>query len=445
MIMNGFFSAMKAIIWATVLLFVVLMIWSVVFVELIQPLVVDMVVEGKFGDDCDRCGRAFSSTMQAMLTFTQQIVAGDEWGAVSLPIIETHPWTAVFFSAVLVTVNLGLMNLILSVIVDKAQQAHNDDLKFQVQEKEEEFQKLKKQLLRICAQLDEDNSGCLTLDELLAGYDSSPEFHVALSSMDVQKEDILSLFNILDEDGSGHVEYDEFVDQLHKMKTQDSHVVLVFIRGSVKDIKNMMTAQQVQITEIKERLDASDANLADTLAAFRDRSPEHTHRSNSKEILSGLSPPQVYGQYQPATDAGCFGSCSPAPQEKSQDYMMAPSIGSALGRSNIDEELKTMKDNMAVLNSLLSRVLGAGDQQQLGSASQTLLVQPPVPAPQAIPSMPAACCLAKTPENQQELGIRPLPPGDMVMVQQMGTGGFGKGGKVGSMGKGKGGKKGGKV
>merc|ERR1719491_2057570 len=52
MIMNGFFSAMKAIVWATVLLFVVLMIWSVVFVELIQPLVQDMVEQGEF-QDCD--------------------------------------------------------------------------------------------------------------------------------------------------------------------------------------------------------------------------------------------------------------------------------------------------------------------------------------------------------------------------------------------------------
>merc|ERR1719506_725490 len=261
---------MKAIVWATVLLFVVLMIWSVVFVELVNPLVLDMLKEEQEGQadyfsDCERCGRAFSSTMQAMLTFTQQIVAGDEWGAVSIPIIEKHPWTALLFSAVLVTVDLGLMNLILSVIVDKAQQAHNDDLKFQVQEKEEEFQRLKKQLLKFCAQLDEDNSGCLTLDELLDGFDQNPEFHVALSSMDVQKEDISSLFNILDDDGSGSVQYDEFVEQLHKMKTQDSHVVLVFIRGSVKEMKALLVEQKKEIATMRDRLELNEQHWREKL------------------------------------------------------------------------------------------------------------------------------------------------------------------------------------
>jgi len=449
MIMNGFFSAMKAIVWATVLLFVVLMIWSVVFVELIQPLVPAMVEEGAFGDDCERCGRAFSSTMSAMLTFTQQIVAGDEWGAVSVPIIERHPWTAIFFSAVLVTVDLGLMNLILSVIVDKAQQAHNDDVKFQAQEKEEEFRKLKKQLLRFCSQLDEDNSGSLTLDELLGGFDENPEFHLALTSMDVQREDISSLFNILDDDSSGHVEYDEFVDQLHKMKTQDSHVVLVFIRGSVKEIKSMMLNQGKQITQIQERLDTNEArwdelNVTLTERPLTGRAGISARRS--PQDMQNSSNPQVYSNFQ-GPSGGCFTSCAGTPQEKSQDYM-APLL--APQNVKMDEEIKGLKENIALLNSSLMRMMGDGTQlgnaelvqSSLGGASQALLVQPPALAQQGNLAPPSACCVSSGQyQRQEELGIRPLPPGDVVNVQADGKG-FYQGGR----GKGKGiGKKGGRV
>merc|ERR1712232_1172097 len=105
---------------------------------------------GYADSDCERCGRAFESVFASMLTFTQQIVAGDSWGVVTLPIIEAHPWTAVFFVSVLVSIQLGLMNLILSVIVDKAQQAHADDARFVLQQRQEEFERAKHDLLKMC-------------------------------------------------------------------------------------------------------------------------------------------------------------------------------------------------------------------------------------------------------------------------------------------------------
>lgn len=39
-------------------------------------------------DGCERCPRAFKSTFNSALTFTQQIVTGDSWGTISIPVIE---------------------------------------------------------------------------------------------------------------------------------------------------------------------------------------------------------------------------------------------------------------------------------------------------------------------------------------------------------------------
>jgi len=446
MIMNGFFSAMKAIIWATVLLFVVLMLFSVVAVELINPLAEDMVKNGEF-EDCERCGRAYSSTMSAMLTFTQQIVAGDEWGASSIPIIEKHPWTAIFFSAVLVCVDLGLMNLILSVIVDKAQQAHSDDLKFQVQEKEEEFQKLKKQLLRICGQLDEDESGCLTLDELLTGFDTSPEFHVALSSMDVQREDISSLFNILDDDGSGHVEYDEFVDQLHKMKTQDTHVVLVFIRGHVKEIKGMMAVQATQLATVEDRLQNYEKRTEDIIGLLTDLKTKDFAESADFSAAQETNEPQIFYNYSAQKQGGCFDACSPKNEQKSQSYRASPAVPQP---NKSAEEVKALRAEIAGLDASLKSIL---DAQSAGPSGQPPTL--PRPLAQLASDRPAASGSCCTPNNQmqEELNMKGLPANDMIVLPPwveakgakgrkggVGPMGLGKGGKgVGLMGKGRGG------
>jgi hypothetical protein len=347
------------------------------------------------------------------------------------------------FGAVLVSVDLGLMNLILSVIVDKAQQAHQDDLKFQVQEKEEEFQRLKKQLLKVCAQLDDDNSGCLTLDELLTGFDSNPEFHVAMSSMDVQREDISSLFNILDEDGSGHVEYDEFVDQLHKMKTQDAHVVLVFIRGHVKDIKVTLANQADQLKQVEERLSTYEGRTEEILKILTSLNNDGPLPAMNAGGTSGgnAPPPQVFvSSLQQNNGGGCFNACSSPPQEKSQNYIAGPTLPAPTsGGTTTNEEVKALRESVAELDASLKRVLGA----QMGLP----LPQPPAAAQLAAPtippmptekSKPTACCSGGGQQSQEELSIKPLPPNDMIVlspadIKGKGGKGFGKckgGGKV---------------
>merc|ERR1719359_2715100 len=112
------------------MILVVLMMWSIVTVELVHPLNEEIAKEGLY-DGCDRCPRAFASVAQAMLTFIQTIIAGDSWGTLALPLIEKQPWTALIFMSVLLTVQLGLLNLILAVIVDRAAEARAQDTELQ--------------------------------------------------------------------------------------------------------------------------------------------------------------------------------------------------------------------------------------------------------------------------------------------------------------------------
>ena len=122
---------------------------------------------------------------------------------------------------VFITIDLGLLNLILSVIVDKAHQAQQEDVKFQLTQRQAAFEGAKRSLLYLCELLDEDKSGSLSFEELLGGYDSLPEFQEQMRLMDVEREDMQSLFRVLDEDGSGDIQYSEFVEQVVKMRPQD--------------------------------------------------------------------------------------------------------------------------------------------------------------------------------------------------------------------------------
>merc|ERR1712205_289388 len=89
----------------------------------------------------------------------------------------------------------------------------------------------------VCRQLDTDNSGHLTVDELMAGFYHNSHFHLVCQHMDMTIDDFEIIFALLDEDGNGSIDYAEFVEQLYKLKEEDSHTLLVFIKHYVRDIK----------------------------------------------------------------------------------------------------------------------------------------------------------------------------------------------------------------
>jgi hypothetical protein len=152
LLVHGFISAMKSLFWGSCLILVVLIVWSILAVEFLHPLNVELYNEGVH-EGCERCGRAFSTIPQATLTFVQTIVTGDSWGLLAIPIIERSPWTTIIFFGVVGSVQLGLMNLILAVIVDRATEARLEDNYFQHLSKEESFASYKEQMSKVVMSL----------------------------------------------------------------------------------------------------------------------------------------------------------------------------------------------------------------------------------------------------------------------------------------------------
>jgi len=239
----GLVSAMKAILWCVLILSMVLIIFSIAIVQLLGPVHRQLVADGVY-NDCMFCENALSSVFQCTLTLVQIILAGDSWGALAIPIIRESPLLAgPLLIGCLVAINLGMLNLILTVIVNAAQEAKDSDERRKVNLRAEQFDKAKSSLMRICESLDEDVSGELTLDELVAGFSSSREFANAMTVLDIGPEDMEVVFTLLDADKSGSVTYKEFVENLHKMRTQDTQTMLIFIKGYVNDLRGKVTEE----------------------------------------------------------------------------------------------------------------------------------------------------------------------------------------------------------
>merc|ERR1719272_1334428 len=79
---------------------------------------------------------------------------------------------------------------------------------------------------------------------MLSAFECDQDFKIVLKLLDVQKEDLEMVYQIMDEDKSGEVSYVEFAELLYKMKAQNWRTLLTFIKFYVletrRDIKEEM-------------------------------------------------------------------------------------------------------------------------------------------------------------------------------------------------------------
>lgn len=252
---SGMVSTVRAMACATFLILVTLALWSIIAVEFLNPLALTMSERGMFdtrGGTCERCGRSFASVQESMLTFFQSVVAGDSWGEVALPMIEEQPACVFIFVPVMITVNLGLLNLLLTAIVNQAHLSREQDAQHKLHEKQREYFQIKQKLLKLCDELDNDQNGALSFDEILTGYDENENFQDLLRLMDIRRSDLSMVFKFLDDDDSGEVSFVEFVEQLYLLKAKSTHTLLVFIKTHIFELKKVVSKMSEAINGRRE-------------------------------------------------------------------------------------------------------------------------------------------------------------------------------------------------
>ncbi|CAE8675921.1 unnamed protein product, partial [Polarella glacialis] len=80
-----------------------------------------------------------------------------------------------------------------------------------------------------------DGNGSLSLEEMMYGCDESKEFHTLMDQMGLQKEDLASIFAILDVDGSGDVSYLEVCQMVDSAAKRDPTMMLSLCKFSTME------------------------------------------------------------------------------------------------------------------------------------------------------------------------------------------------------------------
>merc|ERR1712050_583094 len=106
-----------------------------------------------------------------------------------------------------------------------------------------EMMQINHQLLTVCVNMDKDNSGFLTKEELFKGYEDNEDLQQVLGDMDISGEDLEVLWTCLDDDKNGTASYTDFVANAYKLKTSNTHFMLAYIKYYLHVIKEKICSE----------------------------------------------------------------------------------------------------------------------------------------------------------------------------------------------------------
>jgi len=221
------------------------------------------------------------------------------------------------------TISLGVMNLILAVIVEKAAEARANNKERNKMKKEIEREAQMVELAVLCDALDGDNNGKVSLDEMLDGFDKHDTFYKLMQHMDIARDEVEVVFNVLSGKGT-EVDYMEFCQHLNTFNKRDPMMIQSMIKYSVMELRHVlkqdiMEALRNQNQMLEEQLDLlshvpSCAEAAQDLQKKRllrqsqseEKKQESKKERNSKQTVSSDASWTNLDHVNEALEAACM-------------------------------------------------------------------------------------------------------------------------------------------
>jgi len=354
MLVAGLSGAIRAMFFGTAVLLVALVLCSIMIVQLIHPIAVNLTF-----NDCERCPRGFRTVMHSVLSLFSQIVAGDSWGLTSIPILEKSAW-GILLPCVQLMIAMGITNLILAVVVDRSVEAREQNKNRIYQEKIQASNQRKVAILNTISAFDTDHSGALSRDELDRAFQESDELQQLVSVTGIGSEDLgvilEALENEVQADGShGEVRYERLCNVIHDFESADLRKFAVVSQLSNAHQQSSIQERLQKHEDMLERILASQDRTErkiDNLMAW----PAHvallpvaktggpSYKSSVATEVPGESPEAARTENNQAQPRSPAHSKGPTQSTEATDWTQSGSLPDVDAERSLSRSLETIEE-----------------------------------------------------------------------------------------------------
>lgn len=248
-------SSSMPLMWASVCVMGIIFVFGVVF----QQGALEHISTATMDDtSVDRLRTWFSSMPRTLLTLFMCVTGGLNWCEVVNPLIEAHVVYGVLFVFFVSVMVLAALNIITGIFVNDALELTKADHDFLMQSRVEQNSNNLIQLQNLFRKIDADNSDTVTISELEAGL-RRDSVRVALSKVGVEVPDATAFFTLLDTDGGGALEIDEFVMGCLRLRGSGNAVTT---ESALQRLEVMMRTSMNAQSDIKRRLKKIEVHVS---------------------------------------------------------------------------------------------------------------------------------------------------------------------------------------
>lgn len=194
----------------------------------------------------------FKTVIRSVFTLIQ-VLTLDSWNEVARHVSQEHQYMTIVFLIFVVVGSFGILNIIVGVVVENTLSTSEIDRTNVRKKQENDRHMVFTQLREIFEAADADNSGTLTIDEVIHALDK-PEVDSKLRMIDFPVENPQQLFKDLDYDNTKDLTIDEFITGCMRMKGIAKSKDLLEAQVALDTMRKHYKAFEVEMQIFHEKL-----------------------------------------------------------------------------------------------------------------------------------------------------------------------------------------------
>uniref|UniRef100_A0A7S0AGA6 EF-hand domain-containing protein n=1 Tax=Pyrodinium bahamense TaxID=73915 RepID=A0A7S0AGA6_9DINO len=261
-------GALKSLIWSVVLLLIVLAVFGVFFTD--GAVAFCLKNDAMNLASTEPLRHYFGTLSRSVLSLFKAMAGGEDWAAILDSLGPLNIEYQAFFIAFIAFAILALLNVVTAVFVGAAFQRAQHDRELIVQEQMESKAEFLHTMEQVFFELDTNDSGELNLDEF-ESYIEDEKIKAFLSTCQLDIDQVKTLFSLLDTDGTGTVDLEEFITGCLRLRGGATSLDMAMLRWQVDSLQKSLGSMQEFLGQPKLLSDRPVSRTIRSRAAPRKR------------------------------------------------------------------------------------------------------------------------------------------------------------------------------